>query len=155
LKKALRQRASIKTSRDTELRLTDLATASNGLRSLEEQVSAAPSAALAKVSDFLDDKAMRSKLDAHRDTAIIKKLLACPGSTQIAQKLAALKDSELDELAKVLKAVLGGMTFAIIRISDFKPKQAVIWNDEDRQKLAAEFLDFIAANSSGKIARIE
>ncbi|MDO8700547.1 MAG: hypothetical protein Q7J56_02725 [Deltaproteobacteria bacterium] len=155
LKKALRQRASIKTSGDVELRFTALAPIAEQLQGLVEGVSAAPSAALTKVSNFLNDKAMRSKLEAYLDTATVKKLLACLDSTQIATKLSSLKDSELDELAKVLEAVLKGTDFVVIRISDFKPKQAVIWDAADRQKLAAEFLEFIDANSSGKIVRIE
>lgn len=80
MKKALRQRASIKTSGDVELRFTDLADTAERLQGSVERVEAAPSAALAKVSDFLNDKAMRSKLKAYLDTATVKKLLACPDS---------------------------------------------------------------------------
>ena len=155
LRQALRQRATIKTSADLELRFSDLSSTANKFKGVAQRVSSAPGTALTKVADFLDDEAMRSKLEAHREVFPVKKLLACPDSPKIAKTLLSFSDVELADLAKVLQAVLKGKDFVVIRLSDFKPKQAVIWNEDDCGKVGKEFLEFLATKSKGKIGRIE
>ncbi|HTS16662.1 MAG TPA: hypothetical protein VMP11_03735 [Verrucomicrobiae bacterium] len=155
LRKALHQRATIKTSKDRELRFPDLKGVAEELKKQAANTAQAPGAALETVATFLCDGAVREKLNVHADTAPVKQLLAKIGVSETANLFLAFKPEQLDELAKLLEAVLKNVNFVTIRLTDFKPKQNVIWNEGDLEKLDTEFRKFISTNSHGKVARIE
>ncbi|MDD2709256.1 MAG: hypothetical protein PHV34_14815 [Verrucomicrobiae bacterium] len=155
LKKALRQRASIKTNTDRELRLAELPTIARDITRESARVGASPGAALGNVARFFCDGVVREKLKSHADIGSVKKVLAENSPAEIVQLLLKMKTEEIEELAKILGAVLKGVEFVAIRLSDFKPKQNVVWNKEDLEALGAEFKEFVSEKSKDKIARIE
>jgi hypothetical protein len=154
LKRRLRLRASIVTSSNTELHLKDLRPLSDRLKGIAQSAEEVPGAALEKTAEFFLDNALRDKLNNHREKKVIEELLATGSAKETVSFLLKLTKDQLQELAKTLSAVLKGIEFASVKMSDFKPSQTVLWGDEEVKKIVSEFEGFLKGKGEGKIIKI-
>jgi len=80
--------------------------------------------------------------------------LATGSAKETVSFLLKLTKDQLQELAKTLSAVLKGIEFASVKMSDFKPSQTVLWGDEEVKKIVSEFEGFLKGKGEGKIIKI-
>lgn len=58
------------------------------------------------------------------------------------------------ELAKILDAVLKGIEFYTVQLSDFRPTKSVIWSDGEIGAVVEEFESFLRRNAEGKVVKL-
>ncbi len=114
-KRRLHIRASITLSDGSEIYLKDLRSLREGLQAKADFCADLPKETLLRVTRFLDDQQVRAKLSNHRDKPVVDDLLGAITAEGIAQHLLKRKKEEIDELAKILDAVLKGIEFYTVK----------------------------------------
>ena len=113
-----------------------------------------PASALLRIAQFLCDVQLRVKLQAQADKQIVSGLPALTLPEELAQFLLKKTNVEIEELAKILGAVLKGIEFYTIQLSDFKPSRSVIWSEDAVDAVVGEFESFLRSGTKGKVVKI-
>jgi hypothetical protein len=153
-KRRLRIRASITVSNGVEVHLKDLRPMRDDLQAKADACASLPADALLRVARFLCDEQVRAKLKAHVDKPVIAGMLAVTTLEGVAQYLLKRTTKEIEELAKILDAVLKGIEFYTVQLSDFRPTKSVIWSEGEIPTVVQEFEEFLRKNSEGRVVKL-
>jgi len=69
--------------------------------------------------------------------------------------LLSLADPKIEELSKILKAVLQDVKFVTVTISDFKPSHTTLWGSDELDNIVQEFKTFLIRSAKQGIVKIE
>jgi hypothetical protein len=155
LQTILRTSDAIKTSADRILRLGDLEKMYSEIDQAAQQCNDAPKNNLLSALEIIFDAVLKSKLEKHKDVRVIKQTLEKTSPEDLLDFLVSLDGEKLEEFAKIVKICLKGMEFVSVRLSDFKPKQEVLWSATEIDKVVEEFRAYLTARAKGKVIRIE
>jgi hypothetical protein len=155
LSRMLHKQDFVRSGRGRNLHLCDLKPETDALKTAIENCHSIPGGGMQSAAAFLHDEKVRAKLQEHGEKKVVAGLLAEDDAPGIARYLLDLKPAQLDELAKVLKAVLKGTAFVTVRLSDFKPSQSTLWGEPEVDQTVAEFRSFLVKKGQGKVIKIE
>ena len=145
----------VRSDKGRDLRLRDLAPEQEALSEAGEACIAAPGHGALGRGRVPGGRSIRVKLADHKDKKIVADLLGKTSPETVSKFLLSLKPAQLEELAKILKAVLKGLAFVTVKITDFKPSQSTLWGEAELNSTVEEFKAFLTDRASGKVIQIE
>jgi preprotein translocase subunit Sss1 len=155
LKKTLQRQDWIRTSTGRELRLKDLSLTATEINEILQICLEIPTIEIAKTAAFLCEAVVKKKLLAHKDKKVVKDYLTHEKTEDMMKYLLTLKGPTLEEFANLLKAVLTGLKFISLNLSDFKPTHTTLWGEVELMKTVEEFRDFLKENAKDKVVKLE
>jgi len=155
LKKELQAGDSIRTSTHAILRLSDLVGFKATLSEAGDLCRDTFNKGLLAVATLLLDSGLRERL-AKFSESVVKGLLKESKPSAVKDYLSGLKEGQLEELAKLIKASLKNVDFVSVNMREFQPGVSILWSDDELEQVANELKKFLKNRQSpGKVIRLE